>query len=157
MAGTGTDRDALHRDGRHARTYSVDVAAWGPGPFDNDAAARWAGRFDDADPDERLELLRSALHTVLDGDGSDGGSEAVAAATVVAALVPDGLVFDASHGPVTVAADAVTVDTELRNLALDALRRISSAGSPWYRQWSEAGQLDVASSSLRPVAAALRS
>lgn len=132
------------------------MAAWGPGPFDNDAAAQWAGQFDDADPDERLSLVRGALHAVLDGDGLDGEWEAIAAATVVAALVPDGLAVDAANSPVTLAADSTTVDGELRALALDALRRVSSQGSPWYRQWSEAGRLDEASSSLQPVVAALR-
>lgn len=132
------------------------MAAWGPGPFDNDAATSWAGRFDVADHDGRLELVRTALRAVLDGDGGADDGEAVAAATVVAAVVPGGLSFDPTDGPVPITADALDVDDDLRLLALDALRRVSSHGSPWYRRWAEAGRLDEASSSLQPVVAALR-
>lgn len=139
------------------RPYPALVAAWGPGPFDNDAAAQWAGRFDDADPQERVVLIKDALRAVLDGDGTADEGQAVAAATVVAAVVPDGLDFDAADGLVTIAPDSFAVDDELRELALEALRRVSSQGSPWYRRWSEAGRLDEASSSLQPVVTALRS
>ena len=44
-----------------AVTESGSVGAWDSGPFDNDDAADFAGQLDEADPNQRIVLIREAL------------------------------------------------------------------------------------------------
>src|SRR5687768_3899739 len=72
---------------------SETVGAWDSGPFDNDDAADFAAELDDADPNQRILLLRAALQAAVDSDGEDAEDEtfprAVAAAAVIAATRVD--------------------------------------------------------------------
>jgi len=67
------------------------MGAWGPGPFENDAAADW---LDALDPLTLSDGVRTALQVASDDpDDSDVASIAIAAAAVVAAI--DGRAHDA--------------------------------------------------------------
>src|SRR5690242_17424939 len=83
-------------NGKCHRCWGTAMGTWGTGPLDNDAAAAWCVMLDDAAPDERPTLIRQPLTAAANQDpsvylDSDLASEAVAAAVVVASLLPDGL------------------------------------------------------------------
>ncbi|MEX1164617.1 MAG: DUF4259 domain-containing protein, partial [Nitriliruptor sp.] len=68
------------------------MGTWGAAPFDNDDALDLLGDLEEADDDAFLDALRDALAQV-DTDGyleCPEVSEAVAAACLVAARLPDG-------------------------------------------------------------------
>jgi hypothetical protein len=68
------------------------VGAWDVGPFENDTAADWAWEFESADVAAGLQLITDALTMAAQADGAgsyldgDGGSRAIAAAAMVAAI-----------------------------------------------------------------------
>ena len=45
------------------------MGTWGPGPFDNDTAADFAGDLDDALPDEREAIVRGVLARTVNAAG----------------------------------------------------------------------------------------
>jgi hypothetical protein len=116
------------------------MGAWGDGIFDNDGAADWAALFDDTEVADRLGLITRTL-----GRGTasgyldiDDGEAVLAAAAVVASLVPDGPVLDTEYGPQTLG-DAVGFDVtdELRALTVRALRGVTGANSEWMELWGD--------------------
>jgi hypothetical protein len=105
---------------------------WGAGAFENDSATDWSGELAEAEPAARLTMIRQALAGAADeGDylQVDSGAEAVAAAAIVAAQLPDADSMTLVDLPDFVTRDFVPVDAELRRLAVRALDRAAGQGS----------------------------
>jgi hypothetical protein len=131
------------------------VGAWDAGPFDNDDAADFAIELDDADPAERLMLLREAIQEALDPtDESDERltqNRAVAAAAVIAASQAGAAPISSSDAPkfLTVG-EALTVPSDLVGLTVLALDRMADSESETAQQFAEAGTLDSLRDTLAP-------
>ncbi|GAA2088575.1 hypothetical protein GCM10009759_10810 [Kitasatospora saccharophila] len=110
------------------------MGSWNTGPFDNDDAADFADALDDAAPERRAALVRTALVRAL--RGSDGpehsvGLAAVAAAALVAARCPGGEPVTTAHGP----QQPLPPLTALRPLAASAVVRTLGPGSELTEGW----------------------
>ena len=133
------------------------MGAWGDGIFDNDGAADWAATFDDTDIADRLGLIQ---HTLQRGTSSgyldiDDCEAVLAAAAVVASLLPGGPALDPSYGPQTLDDTAgFDVTDELRALTVTALRGVTGANSEWMELWgdSDANPLALANELITVVA-----
>lgn len=117
------------------------MGAWGIGPFDNDTAMDFADAMDEAAEGEREALVRAALiRTVpargrLEYLGYVEGTEAVAAAALVAAQCPGDAPVDTVRRP----DQALPVfATDLRSLAVEALDRVVAEASELAELWDEA-------------------
>uniref|UniRef100_UPI004040143C DUF4259 domain-containing protein n=1 Tax=Streptomyces sp. DSM 41033 TaxID=3448655 RepID=UPI004040143C len=78
------------------------MGAWDIGHFDNDTAADFGGRVDDAEPEKKADVLRAVLTAAAETaplDYLDEGEEAVAAAALVAAQCPGGEPVTTAYGP----------------------------------------------------------
>jgi hypothetical protein len=135
------------------------VGTWGTGPFDNDTAADWCGDLDEADPAQRVSMIREALAAVVDEDGyldSDLAVEAIAAAAIVASQCPGGLPIDSSYAPDFLATGtALSPPGDLPQLALQALDRIVGDDSEWRELWEDSDSFAEAIAELQPIRAAL--
>jgi hypothetical protein len=108
------------------------VGTWSTGPFDNDAAADFAGDLDDASPGEREALVRGVLTRVVRATGYPGEApEAVAAAALIAAQCPGGEPVDTVYGPEQ---PLPAFPYDLRDLAAQALDRVL-ADEWWSETW----------------------
>ena len=116
-----------------------DVGAWGSEPFDNDGAADWGGDLDDARPQDRAIIVRSAL-ILDDGYLNVGQGQIAMAAAAVVAAVRRGSVPDSSYWPdFLTAGGSLDLPDDLRDLALNALDRITSSNSELQDLWTEDG------------------
>ncbi|GIJ48830.1 hypothetical protein Val02_57160 [Virgisporangium aliadipatigenens] len=130
-------------------TQFDSVGAWDAGPFDNDDAADFSSELDDADPNQRVVLVRAALQAALDPDEGDSDEDeaqpkAVAAAAVVAAA-RFGAPVDSGYAPKFLGAeeDGLSVADDLVELAVAALDRIADSDTEWAELFGEAGTLDT--------------
>lgn len=92
---------------------------WGPRPFDNDSAADLAVALDNAAPEERKVMIRSALARGLTTILPFEVEEAIGAAAVVAAEFPRGR----GVGPYGPSAEPVGHLSDLSSLAVRVLTR----------------------------------
>ncbi len=118
------------------------VGTWGTGPFDNDTAGDWANEFDDTPPGARLAFLERTFGQVRGADFLDNKEceEVIAAAAVVAALMPGGPVIDTATGPENLGDEqGLEISESLRNSAVAALREVSRPDSEWTQLWAESG------------------
>jgi hypothetical protein len=135
------------------------MGAWDVGPFDNDAAADFAGDLTDASPEDRPQLIREALTTAADNaeylDNADACA-AIAAAAIVASQQPDGPEVDSVYGP-DFLTDGGTIELpeDYVDLAVRAIVRVLDEESEWRDLWEEADSLDEAIAALEPIRAAL--
>lgn len=122
------------------------MGTWGEGPFDNDTASDWVFAFEEADKASGLNLIETTLLgaesvEVDDFLDSEAGSEAIAAAELVAAI--RGLSVERSPynegGLDWVARTAPTADRLLVDLAIGALNRVVAANSELAQLWEESG------------------
>jgi hypothetical protein len=117
------------------------VGVWGAGAFENDDAADWAFRVDDAVGEERIQVVREALRVAADNDGYleiDDASAAIGAAAVVSSQLPGGYVVSPHYGPKCLADGTMPeLPVELRMLAVRALDRVTGDDSEWQELWSE--------------------
>jgi hypothetical protein len=131
------------------------MGAWATGPFDNDGAADWANELNDARPEDRAGLVRSAL---ILSDGYldvDDGQAAVAAVAVVAG-VHRGLAPDSARWPDFLAnGEALHLPADLRDLASAALNRVTGPDSELQELWTEDGPNDEWASQIAALHAAL--
>ncbi|MFB8102472.1 MULTISPECIES: DUF4259 domain-containing protein [Streptomyces] len=115
------------------------MGAWDIGHFDNDTAADFGGRVDDAEPEKKADVLRAVL-TAAAGtapqDYLDSGEEAVAAAALVAAQCPGGEPVTTAYGPKD---PLPPLPADLRPLAVRALDRAAAANAEPLDLWAEAG------------------
>ena len=131
-------------------TQSGFVGAWDSGPFDNDDAADFAGQLDDADPNQRITLLREALRAGIDNsDDEEAFPRAVAAAAVLAAARAD-IPVDSSYAPKFLSDDdgGLEVTEDLLELAMLALDTLADSDSEYAELFGEAGTLDTLRSAL---------
>jgi hypothetical protein len=135
------------------------MGAWDVGPFDNDAAADFAGDLTDASPEDRPQLIHEALTTAADNteylDNADACA-AIAAAAIVASQQPDGPEVDSVYGP-DFLTDGGSIDLpeDYVDLAVRAIARVLDEESEWRDLWEEADSLDEAIAALEPLRAAL--
>ncbi|MGA5521798.1 DUF4259 domain-containing protein [Streptomyces pseudogriseolus] len=100
------------------------MGTWGTGPFDNDAAADFAGALDAAGPERRVAVVRDVLVRTTEAGGRlDDADEAVAAAALVAAQCPGGEPVDTAYGPEQ---PMPAFPDDLRKLADEALARTAT-------------------------------
>jgi hypothetical protein len=135
------------------------MGAWDVGPFDNDAAADFAGDLTDASPDDRPQLILEALTTAADNTEyliNADACAAIAAAAVVASQQPDGPEVDSVYGP-DFLTDGGTIELpeDYVDLAVRAIVRVLDEESEWRDLWEEADSLDEAIAALEPIRAAL--
>ena len=130
-------------------TESGSVGAWDSGPFDNDDAADFAGQLDEADPNQRIVMIREALRAGADSDDEEAFPRAVAAAAVVAATRVD-IPVDSSYAPKFLADDdnGFRVPEDLVELAVLALDNLADSDSEYAELFGEAGTLDTLRSAL---------
>ncbi|MET9351071.1 DUF4259 domain-containing protein [Streptomyces termitum] len=116
------------------------MGTWDIGPFDNDTAADFSYRVDEAPDGERADVLLAAFREVTDtGDeylDADLAMEAVAAAALLAAQCPGGEPVTTSYGPKK---PLGVLPGELRPQAVAALDRILAADSELLELWEESG------------------
>jgi hypothetical protein len=127
----------------------------GVGPFDNDIAEAFATELDDADPDERLVMLRRALQAALDAEEGldmERAFRAYAAAAVVAAACPGGPQIETDYAPEFLTLDDTPkLHPDHPMLARDALERLDEPDSAWYKVFEKAGTLHDAVETLEYV------
>ncbi|MFJ2022708.1 DUF4259 domain-containing protein [Streptomyces sp. NPDC087897] len=115
------------------------MGTWDIGHFDNDTAADFGGRVDDADAGKKADVLREVLAAVA-GTGSEDyadGEEAVAAAALVAAQCPGGEPVTTAYGPKE---PLPPLPADLRPLAVRALDRLTAPNAEPLDLWEEAGE-----------------
>ncbi|MFI1935359.1 DUF4259 domain-containing protein [Streptomyces sp. NPDC020330] len=115
------------------------MGAWDIGHFDNDTAADFGGRVDDAEPGKKADVLRAALAAVADtgpADYADGGEGAVAAAALIAAQCPGGEPVTTAYGPKE---PLPPLPADLRPLAVRALDRLTAKNAEPLNLWADAG------------------
>ncbi|MFB7589237.1 DUF4259 domain-containing protein [Streptomyces sp. NPDC056169] len=114
------------------------MGTWDIGPFDNDTAADFSYRVDEAPPEKRAEVLRAAFHEVTaTGDGyldSYEAVQAIASAALVAAQCPGGDPVTTAYGPKQPLPE---LPADLRPLAVAALDRVLTPESELLELWEE--------------------
>ncbi|WP_405636437.1 DUF4259 domain-containing protein [Streptomyces sp. NBC_01178] len=115
------------------------MGAWDIGYFDNDTAADFGGRVDDAAAEKKADVLREVLAAAA-GTGREDyaeGEEAVAAAALVAAQCPGGEPVTTAYGPKE---PLPPLPADLRPLAVRALDRLTAPNAEPLDLWAEAGE-----------------
>ncbi|MER5205249.1 DUF4259 domain-containing protein [Streptomyces sp. NPDC002825] len=114
------------------------MGTWDIGPFDNDTAADFSYRVDEAPEDKRAGVLLAAFREVTTtGEeylDSDLAVEAIASAALVAAQCPGGEPVTTSYGPEK---PLPALPAELRPAAVEALDRILTEPSELLELWEE--------------------
>ncbi|MFB6832887.1 DUF4259 domain-containing protein [Streptomyces hydrogenans] len=114
------------------------MGTWDIGPFDNDTAADFSYRVDEAAEGKKAEVLRAAFREVT-GTGeeyldADFSMEAIASAALVAAQCPGGEPVTTSYGPKK---PLGVLPEELRAEAVAALDRVLAEPSELLELWEE--------------------
>ncbi|SED49153.1 DUF4259 domain-containing protein [Streptomyces sp. TLI_105] len=114
------------------------MGTWDIGPFDNDTAADFSYRVDEAPEEKRAEVLLAAFREVT-GTGeeyldSDLAVEAIASAALVAAQCPGGDPVTTSYAPKK---SLPELPAELRPAAVEALDRVLTEPSELLELWEE--------------------
>jgi hypothetical protein len=135
------------------------VGTWDTGPFDNDSAADWCGDLDDADPADRLAMIRRALSDAADEVGyldDRQGVRAVAAAAVVVSQRPGAESLTSPYAPdFLLEGDSVPIPDDVAVLAVRALDRVAGEESEWRELWEDTGEAEDALSVVRDLRTAL--
>ena len=120
------------------------MGTFGTGPFSNDGALDFLDELVDQPADKRREILERILHQVQDHPDLLGRKffpdEVVAAAAVVAALLPggDGIQQElVSHGYDANTLLPRTTDPELNSVALEALLFVAGRDGAWHEGWTD--------------------
>jgi hypothetical protein len=119
------------------------MGTWDTGPLDNDAAAQWCDTLDNTEVGQRVELIRRALTAAAKHDPAeyldhDIADEAVAAATVLASLLPNGHAADYSPAPDFLpVGETIVLLNDLPRLALQALDRVDGDNSELPNLWGK--------------------
>ncbi|MCA1784116.1 MAG: DUF4259 domain-containing protein [Dermatophilaceae bacterium] len=130
------------------------MSAWGVGPFESDEALDFLGDIEESGRPVRLgKLARPLEHVAHSGDYLEGPdvSEAVAAAAFIGAVLnPTAAVDEPDRPEWTAQVSADQIDTELVELARQALRRaLRPHENELHELWVEAGAVDDWQASLR--------
>jgi hypothetical protein len=131
------------------------MGIWGYGPFDNDAASVWCEDLEDAARKQRPTMFRELFKVVLAEEeylDITLASEAIAAAAVVASLLPGGEEIESGFDLDLFGDDeSANVPDDLPKLARKALDRVFGDNSEWMEQWKDDGDLDEAMAELEPL------
>ena len=130
-------------------TESGSVGAWDSGPFDNDDAADFAGQLDEAEPNQRIAMIREALQAGADSDDEEAFPRAVAAAAVLAAARAD-IPVDSSYAPKFLADEdnILRPPEDLVELAVLTLDNLADSDSEYAELFGEAGTLETLRNAL---------
>lgn len=119
------------------------MGTWDSGPFDNDGAADWCGDLDEADPADRLGMVRQTLAAVADHAGyldDRLGVRAVAAAAVIVSQRPGAEPLTSPYAPdFLLEGGSLVVPEDVAALAVRALDRVVGADSEWRELWEDTG------------------
>ncbi|MFC7246655.1 DUF4259 domain-containing protein [Catellatospora aurea] len=119
------------------------MGTWDSGPFDNDSAADWCGDLDDADPGQRLGIVRQALAAVADHAGfldDRLGVRAIAAAAVIVSQRPGAEPLTSPYAPdFLLQGESLVVPEDVAALAVRALDRVVGEDSEWRELWEDTG------------------
>lgn len=117
------------------------MGTWDSGPFDNDAASDWASDLQDASPENRAAVVRSAL-TLEEGylDVDDG--QAAVAAVAVVAVISGTAVQPADWPDFLAGSDTLHLPDDLRDMAVTALDRVTDEDSELHGLWTDSGSND---------------
>ncbi|MER6097288.1 DUF4259 domain-containing protein [Streptomyces sp. NPDC001728] len=114
------------------------MGTWDIGPFDNDTAADFSYRVDEAPAEKKAEVLGACFREVrASGDedvDADVAVEAIASAALVAAQCPGGDPVTTAYGPKE---PLPPLPAELRPEAVAALDRILTEPSELLELWEE--------------------
>ncbi|WP_318211435.1 MULTISPECIES: DUF4259 domain-containing protein [unclassified Streptomyces] len=114
------------------------MGTWDIGPFDNDTAADFSYRVDEAPAEKKAEVLRTAFREVIEtGDAyldADLADEAIASAALVAAQCPGGDPVTTAYGPKD---PLPPLPADLRPQAVAALDRVLTEPSELLELWEE--------------------
>ncbi|MBP2581775.1 hypothetical protein J3A78_002253 [Streptomyces sp. PvR006] len=114
------------------------MGTWDIGPFDNDTAADFSYRVDEAPAEKKAEVLRTAFREVIEtGDAyldADLADEAIASAALLAAQCPGGDPVTTSYAPKE---PLPALPADLRPQAVAALDRILTEPSELLELWEE--------------------
>jgi len=113
------------------------MGTWDVGHFDNDTAADFSGRLDDAAEAERETVIRTALTSTIESDeylDSYEACHAVASAALIAAQLPGGTPVTTAYGPKE---PLPVFSADLRALAAQALDRVVAPESELAELWDE--------------------
>ncbi|MDV9192118.1 DUF4259 domain-containing protein [Streptomyces sp. SR27] len=114
------------------------MGTWDIGPFDNDTAADFSYRVDEAPAEKKAEVLGASFREVrASGDedvDADVAVEAIASAALVAAQCPGGDPVTTAYGPKE---PLPPLPAELRPEAAAALDRILTEPSELLELWEE--------------------
>ncbi|MFF2010291.1 DUF4259 domain-containing protein [Streptomyces sp. NPDC058195] len=115
------------------------MGTWDTGHFDNDSAADFSWKVDEAPEAEREAVLREVLTFAAETSDyldSDDGAFAVAAAALVASQCPGGEAVTTAYGPKK---PLPVLTPELRPLAVRALDGVLGENSELHELWDESG------------------
>ncbi|WP_030321695.1 DUF4259 domain-containing protein [Streptomyces flavochromogenes] len=114
------------------------MGTWDIGPFDNDTAADFSYRVDEAPAEKKADVLRTAFREVIEtGDAyldADLADEAIASAALLAAQCPGGDPITTSYAPKD---PLPTLPADLRPQAVTALDRTLTEPSELLELWEE--------------------
>jgi hypothetical protein len=113
------------------------MGTWDTGHFDNDTAADFSGKLDEAAEAEREAIIRTALTSTIESDeylDSYEASQAVASAALIAAQLPGGTPVTTAYGPDK---PLPAFSPDLRPLAVQALDRVLAKESELAELWDE--------------------
>ncbi|WP_328944923.1 DUF4259 domain-containing protein [Streptomyces sp. NBC_00250] len=114
------------------------MGTWDIGPFDNDTAADFSYRVDEAPAEKKADVLRTAFREVIETGGdyldSDVAVEAIASAALVAAQCPAGDPVTTAYGPKD---PLPPLPDGLRPQAAASLDRILTEPSELLELWEE--------------------
>jgi len=117
----GTSTQNTQNTADHCGALEGDpMGAWDIGHFDNDTAADFGGRVDDAEPEKKADVLRAVL----------------TAAALVAAQCPGGEPITTAYGPKD---PLPPLPADLRPLAVRALDRLTGPNAEPLDLWADAG------------------
>lgn len=124
--------------------------------FDNDGAADWGAELDEARPEDRAQMVRSALSPDDGYLDADDGEVAVAAVAVVA-MVRSGTADVSAYWPDFLErGEALHLPDDLKDLALTALDRVTGPDSELQALWTEDGPNDEWAAQIAALRAALQ-
>ncbi|MGW2558053.1 DUF4259 domain-containing protein [Streptomyces sp. NPDC001514] len=138
------------------KEQGAGMGTWGTGPFDNDAAADFAGDLDDLEPEARAGHIRAALLKVVEEPEyveAPDADEALAAVALVAAGLPGGEPVDPVYGPEE---PVPALPADLPALGVRAIDRILAPESELAELWGDADDAGDADE-WRGIVARLRS
>lgn len=138
------------------------MGAWDTGPFDNDDASDWAFQFEGVDAAAGRDIVLDALDLSEFDEYLERpeGSNAVAAATVVAWMRDPRTIPDSPYGEDAanwVRSGPPTPDAHLLEAALAALTRVRSEDSEIAELWAESDHETAWKDSLTDLETRLRS